>query len=1062
MGSFIVYKSSAGSGKTHTLMLEYLSLALKYVSSYSHILAITFTNKAANEIKQRILENLHDIAQLTPGNINGKQRELVDKLCRNTALDEVTLISNAGKVLSSILHHYSDFAVSTIDSFMHKVIRSFAFDLKLSTSFEVELDIASLINTSVDELISKTGHDDELTELLKNYVVRQAENDENWDIREDLRKTASALFKEKMLGLIPAIEKKAFTDVDFKKIYSACGILKNQIKSQGKEALSLIATLGFTPEEFAYGNSGVGNFFRKAAEGIFAEYGERVRNAAECNMWFKKGSSLYSNLAGHEYQLIAIINKVCEIQTELKFFEIIRDNFHTTLLMKKINDELDFIRKQRNIVPINDFNTLISNVVKEQPVPFIYLRAGEKFRHFMIDEFQDTSEMQWENFLPLIENSLSDSRLSMIVGDGKQAIYRFKNGDAEQFVNLPSLKNSHLFPFMQGRENLLRSQYEERFLDRNFRSREEIVDFNNDFFTFSAPLFVPEFAHFYPEKEVKQFHKPDNDGGLVQVDFVPSDNIIPKTLTLVSKVVEEGYQYGDIAILTRVNKDAINIASALQDAGIRVVSSESLLLSASPEVNFLLLWIRLLANHEDRTAIQGVIQYLLINKKNYTEIKETRLPDWKYLNELLLDLDVDVRPGYFDNMSFYDTIEYLVRCFGLYIVNPVYIRFFLDEVLRFSQRKSSGAIGFLEHWDQNSEKLSVSIHKNKDAVQILTVHKSKGLDFPVVIFAYPDQKKDIYDLTWSNLKFNLPFTGELEEMELPLVYRHSPEQKGTPLESEFLMEKAKMNLDKFNLYYVAFTRASERLYIVLEEAKSTDNPSRLNELVKTYLDKKGVPASIGKGDKIKGWYSEEEIAEVIKTKGNVISSIYPTSDWHQKLIISKRSPEDWGLEEFLSLENEKSPDESKLSKTEYGKLVHKIFSQAKTLGDLKPAIEHAFESRKDRDNEIKQRLLSMVNKIAALPESGWLFEGGTVVREQEIMTPDGTVYRPDRVVLLKEATFVVDFKTGIPNEKHQEQVLYYLGLIGEMGYPDPCGYIYYIGEEVKIVKVSRRAEALTQ
>ncbi len=372
MGSFIVYKSSAGSGKTHTLMVEYLSLALKYTTTYSHILAITFTNKAANEIKERILDNLDDIAQSVPGFLTGQKKKLVEQLCLNTGLDENTLIINAGKVLTSILHNYSDLAVSTIDSFMHRVIRSFAFDLKLSMSFEVELETESLINAAVDELISKTGHDEELTKLLQNYVIRQAENDENWDIREDLRKTASALFKEKMLGLIPALETKSFTDEDFRKIYSSCSLIKNQIIALGKEAISILANVGLTPDDFIYGNSGVGSFFKKAAEGRYAEYGERVRNAVECNAWFKKGSQLYNVLAGREDRLIEIIRTVCLLQPEKKFLEIVRNNFHSTLLMKKINDELNFLRKQRNIVPVHDFNKLISDVVKDQPVPFIY------------------------------------------------------------------------------------------------------------------------------------------------------------------------------------------------------------------------------------------------------------------------------------------------------------------------------------------------------------------------------------------------------------------------------------------------------------------------------------------------------------------------------------------------------------------------------------------------------------------------------------------------------------------------------------------------------------------
>lgn len=1040
-------------------MLGYLSLALKYTNTYPHILAITFTNKAANEIKQRILDTLHEIALSVPGQIKGKTKDIVKDLCQNTGLDEANIITNAGTVLSSVLHHYSDFAVSTIDSFMHRIIRSFAFDLKLSLSFEVELDTESLINTAVDELISKTGKDTELTDILKNYVVRQAENDENWDIRDDLRKTAAALFKEKMLGLIPALEKRSFTGEDFKKIHTSCSLMKNEIKAQGKSALALISSLGFSPEDFAYGVNGVCSFFRKAADGIYAEYGERVRNAVELNIWFKKGSQLYNNLAGNEDKLTSVILKVCEIQEELRFFEIIRNNFHATLLMKKISDELEFIRKQRNIVPISDFNTLISNVVREQPVPFIYLRAGEKFRHFMIDEFQDTSEMQWENFLPLIENSLSDSKLSMIVGDGKQAIYRFKNGDAEQFVKLPALRNSHLYPYLKGRENLLRSQYQAENLSRNYRSRKEIVTFNNDFFLFAAPVFVPEYAHYYPKNEVEQSFKENNEGGMVNIDFVSAENIIPRILDLVNKIVHEGYKYGDIAILTRVNKDAINIASQLQNAGIRVVSSESLLLSSSAEVNFLLHWIRLIANHDDRTAIQGIIQYLVQYKKGCSLIEKTILPDWNYLNALLNELSIEIEPASFDNLSFYDTVEYLIRKFDLYISNPLYIRFFLDEILKFMQRKSSGATGFLEHWEQNSEKLSVSVPKSKEAVQILTVHKSKGLDFPVVIYAYPDQKKDIYDLTWSNLKVKLPFNDNHEELDIPLVFRYSPEHKGTPLEEEFLLEKAKMNLDKFNLYYVAFTRASERLYLVLEEVtKPLSNPAKLNELVKYYIDQKNKPLLSGNGKKITGWYSDEMDNESSVSSG--INTIYETADWRKKLIISKRSPSDWGLSgDEADSNNGLRPDEKKMSRIEYGKLVHSILSQALSIEGLITAIERALNVAESEDGELKSQLLAVADKIARLPETHWLFGEGTVLCENEIITTGGKTYRPDRVILADKITYIVDFKTGMPDEKHEEQLLLYMDLIRKMGYPDPNGYLIYLGDEVRAVKISK-TEAL--
>ncbi len=319
----------------------------------------------------------------------------------------------------------------------------------------------------------------------------------------------------------------------------------------------------------------------------------------------------------------------------------------------------------------------------------------------------------------------------------------------------------------------------------------------------------------------------------------------------------------------------------------------------------------------------------------------------------------------------------------------------------------------------------------------------------------------MYDLSWSNLKIKLPQADASEEIEIPLVYRYSSEQTGTPLENEYLIEKARMNLDKFNLYYVAFTRASERLYVVLEEVgKTIEIPSRLNELVKIYLDKKGVNRIFGNGEKIKGWYSGR-IADKVEVKYQNINTQYETTDWHQKLVISKRSPAEWGIsEESNSGQDKNKPDEKGLSALEYGKLVHRIFSEVNDFSEIKPIIERELGSHNDPGQDIKMRLLEIADKLEVLPESANLFGGGVIIKEQEIITPDGETYRPDRVVVKEGSTFVIDFKTGLPAAKHKEQVLFYLNLIEKMNYPKPVGYIIYLGEQVQILEITKREEAL--
>ncbi|MGE5317427.1 MAG: UvrD-helicase domain-containing protein, partial [Chloroflexota bacterium] len=764
---------------------------------------------------------------------------------------------------------------------------------------------------------------------------------------------------------------------------------------------------------------------------------------------------LFVNLAPIETALIEIVKNISNIRNEKLFLTLIMDNFYSTLLLKKINTELQNIRSQRNLISISDFTSIIAGVVKDQPVPFIYLRVGEKFRNFMIDEFQDTSEMQWQNLLPLIENSLADSRLSMLVGDGKQAIYRFKNGDAGQFVNLPRIKEYDNGLLHLQRQKLLAGEYEEKHLLTNYRSRKEIVDFNNAFFKFAADRFVPANINFYAD--VQQKCREDNTGGLVSFDIIPNEDVIKKVLEIVDENKAAGYQYGDIAILTRVNRDAVQIAEALQAKGISVVSSESLLLCSSPQVNFLVNWIAFMSNNDDKVSIQGIVEYLFAYFQ--PAIFLPHRTDSRYLYEILAHLQINIHQASFNSLSFYDSVELLVREFKLGVVNPLYTRFFLDQVLDFSRKDSSGPIGFLQYWNDNSSKLSVSIARKKEAVQILTVHKSKGLDFPVVIYAFPDPKMNKGDLSWQNVHVKLPGEeGKQKEFEIPLVFNYSDGLEGTPLEAELREEEDKVSLDKFNLYYVAFTRASERLFVVIpESSKIDDPPKKLSDLVHMLLSQVNEGNRFGSGERVEGHY--KNLTNDNNDLSPDVSISYQPGEWRNRIVLSKRSPEEWPVIRTLADEEGSA---SLPGKTDYGKLVHKILSGINSLDEAESTTDHILERENIVSPDLKSQIMKSLNRLKMLPEAGLLFKdqdlnagsGVKIINEQEILTPEGESYRPDRVILLKEKTLVIDFKTGMPNPKYIKQVKLYADLISKMGYPDPQGYIVYLGNEPEIIKVS--------
>lgn len=1012
-------------------MLEYLSMALKSANAYSHILAITFTNKAANEIKERIVETLEKLAILNPGAVPANIQGLVDELSKRTGLAEDKLFTNASEVLTSILHNYSDFAVSTIDSFMHRIIRSFAFDLKLSMNFEVELDTNMLLDAAIEELISKVGKDEELTEILKTYVIRQAENDETWDITKSLHDCGKSLTRESMLGLIPALDTKNFTTEEYNDICAKLTAAKSQCKTLGSKAMELINNAGIDIDCFTQGKKGIGHAFFKFANGELPDISSYWHNAIDGDNWFPKKYDGYALLAPIKDDLVQIATSIEKLKPEIKLLELVVLQFHTTALLKRINQELKNLKEHRNLVSITDFNALIFEVVREQPVPFVYLRVGEKYRNYMIDEFQDTSIMQWQNLLPLFENSLADNRLNMIVGDAKQAIYRFKNGDAEQFVILPEIKNPTADPFLEDRERLLIQHFNGQKLATNYRSRKEIVEFNNSFFKYAAPRFLEENASIY--EDVEQNHKRDYEGGLVKFDFVEQDFIINKVLEIVSDTKGAGYEYGDIAVLCRTNKDAVNIAEALIKERIKVVSNESLLLKNSLEVNFLVNWIYFLSNPGEKVSMHGIMECLFIYYPGVVDMN-TYLGVNKESFYLFLDqAGIQIKEDSFAGLSFYDSVEKIVRVFKLDEKNPIYIRFFLDEVLNFSQKESSGPSGFIKYWEEKKHSLSVSISEDKDAVQILTVHKSKGLDFPVVIYAYPDQK-DHNDIDWATVHID-SFTGET--IDIPLVFPLSKAKTSdTNLEYRYKEEKIKTRLDKFNLYYVAFTRASERLHVVLEEQENKkDELDNLTQLVRKYLDENNLECIFGTGTTVQGKY-KHLIEDNLETE---ISLDFLTSDWQDQILLAKRSPEEWSVG---------------VSKTDYGKLMHLVLSRINTIDDFITAINEINAEYADHDDLEKANMIKSLTSLSTMKGIDTFFNGGKVICEREILTAGGHSYRPDRVICYDNATYILDYKTGKPNEKYNQQLKTYMDLLREMGYPDPRGYILFVNETPELVEVT--------
>ncbi|RLD50077.1 MAG: hypothetical protein DRJ05_20100, partial [Bacteroidetes bacterium] len=490
--SFSVYKSSAGSGKTYTLVREYLKIILLSPRNFRSVLAITFTNKAANEMKQRILSSLQDISDFENKSDTIAVRFMLPELIRETGLDEKQIALNAKKSLQLILHNYSDFGVSTIDSFVHKIIKTFAHDMHLPLNFEVDMDTDELITKVVDILISNVGTDKVLTDVLVNFTRYKTEGDKSWHIERDLAEISKEILTDD--GQVHIEKLRELTLSDFseirKKLESSIRSFEKKIIDLAKKASELINGQGLDAKAFYQGARGIYNYFENLANGKMdkLEPNNYVKKTIDEDKWVSGKASLsdISSIDSIKAELEIVFQQLgLLLEKEYPVYMVrneVLKNLYPLALLNEIEKVLEEYKEDNEIVHISEFNKRIAEIVLKEPVPFIYERMGERYKHFMLDEFQDTSVLQWLNLLPLLENSLASDNFNMLVGDGKQAIYRWRGGEVEQFSRLPKIINKDNDPLLNEREQSLERSYKPEFLSSNFRSKAEIVQFNNDFF----------------------------------------------------------------------------------------------------------------------------------------------------------------------------------------------------------------------------------------------------------------------------------------------------------------------------------------------------------------------------------------------------------------------------------------------------------------------------------------------------------------------------------------------------------------------------------------------------
>lgn len=932
MPQFKIYSSSAGSGKTYTLTKEYLKLALQTDNPhyFKTILAITFTNDAANEMKERIISALKGFAY--PDFLEAKDLKkslaFLTEIATEMQVPETKLQQRALMVFSKIIYNYSDFSVSTIDKFVNKVTSAFTRELEIPYNYEVDLDTDKLLQNAVDRVLEKVGyeHKDRLSDFVVNWVRQKAEEGKSWGrVGEELAKFAKNLMNENAYPFIHALRDLSMDDFKLMldNLEKFNENITNQAKSLAKKGWTMIQERGLE-ESFSGGvKASVASYFKNHTEKLDMSFKaiekDYMRKVLDDIKWYKEKNN------------VAIDEIKAELKTLIEQIEDLKDNsrgdyelvkmivphIYKLALIQEIEMELTEVKKENNAIHISDTNKKIAEIISTEPVPYIYERVGEKYHHILIDEFQDTSLLQWQNLLPLVENNLSEGHFNLIVGDAKQAIYRWRGGEMEQLVYLYKKEldtlmhlNKDESPFLEDRYEVLERYHTPANLNFNFRSAQEVIQFNNDFFeeikkTDFGEIY-PLFPKIYDETFAQQIPlQNQKKGGHVEIRFLESgdlyrENTFAVVLELIDKALEDGFELGDIAILSRNNNNGKEIANFLKENRIDVISQDSLLLANDEKVRFLVAMLKVIQHPEDKLSrSEAIYLFYKVVKNKIPDADENFIIKELLSKSIIAFYDKISEEGFVINfpklqaLNLYELVEKLIGIFGLLQNQPKleYLFRFMDVILEFNLQKNTTLADFLAYWEEKKHALSINTSKEANAVTVTSIHKSKGLEYPVVIIPFTDWlfTPQTGSTMWVNMESDTfafaDAEGELKMLKAGLVNLNKSLAE-TEVNEQYHQEMQKTFIENVNMMYVAFTRAVNRLYIISKNAAFDKDGGRknVNYLLYLYLLHKELWREEDKNFIISEGIPQEKKSFSEQTEENIFwIEEFITTDVHNKL-----------------------------------------------------------------------------------------------------------------------------------------------------------------------------------
>ncbi|MDH5399418.1 MAG: UvrD-helicase domain-containing protein [Cyclobacteriaceae bacterium] len=1038
---FIVYRSSAGSGKTYTLTKEYLTLALRFNNYYRHILAVTFTNKATRELKERIMESLYRFSQ-------GKSDPMAEEIRQVLEVSEKEFIRRSGNMLHDILHQYGHFSVSTIDSFFQRIIRSFAREAGIQGNFKLEMDEELVVDEAVASLLEDVGKNKVLSEWLLRFSEDMLEENQSWDITKRLNQLGMDLLGENFKPI-----EKQFSHLEDQgqklhlfqdELFKISKSFENKLREFGQAGLAIMHNHGLEYTDFAFGKGGVGNYFVKLSNGIVEKGGARVDKALEdISGWHSAKSDKKEVITSAVEEGLMEALQDCR----LYFDEGIKDygtakavlhNFYTFGIITDILGKIRDYKVENDMMLISDSSSFLSGIIADYDGPFIYEKVGSQYNHYLIDEFQDTSILQWKNFKPLIANAISSGFRSFVVGDVKQSIYRWRGGDwrllDHQVIN-----------------EFGRADVEIKNLNTNYRSTPEVIRFNNVFFKEASKLlayvFDPgenagnKFSDVYRDVEQAGRENPSGSQGYVNITLLEGDEaenwkagVLEKLPKLIEDLQDRGYPASSIAILVRKSGEGQQVARTLLEyartAGndnysYDLVSEDVLKIGSAGTIQFLISVLRWIDNPKDEIAKGTIIScyaYLfssgnLCQHEMYQSIGEGSYQDW-------LPIKIAENHARWVSLQLYELIEELIRCFNLQnlIGEKAYLESFQDLVLQYVSSASGDLHTFLSWWDDEGVDSNLVLSGELNAIRILTIHKSKGLQFPVVIIPFCEWPLDhpprFSPTIWVH-------SGRPPYAEWPfLPVKYGKKLEDTYFEGDYLEEKRRVLVDNLNLLYVAFTRPENELFVFSNYSSNQKNmgnisdvlylvlKSELAEKENFYLAERGAPGNF---------------VSQPKSENKLVVEHFASGQWNEKVRIATRS----GLHPEI------------VKKIVRGEVIHEILARIESVSAIHKPIEEMVKSGRISLSESDDYRIALDEIFTNEKVREWFSVKGLSRSECTLFDGAGNIKRPDRVIETSSHIIVIDFKTGVSENSHHQQINAYIDILKKLTGKITKGYLMY-------------------